>query len=240
MINNFSNLKVCILCGGKGERLQPLTKNLPKPLIKINKKEILSHIVDHLKSNGLKNFLISTGFKHDLINKFFQKKYSNLNIKIIKTGVNKDIIERVKSILKFVSGDLLICYGDTLTNINIRKLYNFHQRKKFPATISCYQLKTQFGILDINKKNLITSFKEKPNLGIWYNIGYILLSNKTLKKLNKFNKFQNFLEHLAKNKLAGSFRHKGLHITVNTVKELDEAKKTLAKFEKKKYEKFLE
>ena len=74
--------------------------------------------------------------------------------------------------------------------------------------------------MDINKKNLITSFKEKPNLGIWYNIGYILLSNKTLKKLNKFNKFQNFLEYLAKNKLSGSFRNKGLHITVNTVKEL--------------------
>ena len=123
------SLSVCILCGGKGERLRPLTKNLPKPLIKIKKKEILAHIVDHLKSFNFNKILVSTGYKHELIRKFFKIKYKNHNVKIVKTGVKKDILYRLKSILKYVNEDLLICYGDTLTNINIDKLYNYHKKK---------------------------------------------------------------------------------------------------------------
>lgn len=234
MIKKIRTLKACVLCGGKGERLRPLTKNLPKPLIKINNKAILSHIVDHLKSNNINDILIATGFKHNLIKNFFKKKHNSSSIKIIKTGIKKDIIERIRSTLKYVNGDLLICYGDTLTNINISELYKFHRKKNFLATISCYQLKTQFGIVDINKKNFITSYKEKPSLDLWYNIGYIILSKKILPKLKKFNKFQSFLSYLVKNKLAGSFRHKGLHVTVNTIKELDEAEKTLSQFDRKK------
>ena len=228
------SLSVCILCGGKGERLRPLTKNLPKPLIKIKKKEILAHIVDHLKSFNFNKILVSTGYKHELIRKFFKIKYKNHNVKIVKTGVNKDILYRLKSILKYVNEDLLICYGDTLTNINIDKLYNYHKKKNYLATISTYQLKTEFGIIDTNKKtNLVTHYKEKPNLDIWFNIGYIILNKKILKNMSKFNTFQNYLKYLVDNRLAQSFKHQGLHVTINTVKELEDAKKTLSKFEKK-------
>ena len=55
-----NNLSVMILCGGRGERLKPITNNLPKPLIKIKKREILSHIIDHIKSYNLKNIPINT------------------------------------------------------------------------------------------------------------------------------------------------------------------------------------
>jgi len=92
-----------------------------------------------------------------------------------------------------------------------------------------------FGILDINKKdNLIFKYNEKPNLDIWFNIGYIILDKKIIHKIYDFTKFQYFLNYLVKKKLAKSFKHKGLHITINTVKELEEAKKLVSKFEKNK------
>tara|TARA_X000001036_G_C20566874_1_gene760967 strand:+ start:473 stop:1186 length:714 start_codon:yes stop_codon:yes gene_type:complete len=235
-MKKLNKLSVCILCGGRGERLRPLTRNLPKPLIKIKKKEILSHIVDHLKFNGFKEILVATGYKHKLIKNFFIKKYKGFNANIVKTKPNDDIIKRIKSVSKFVKDDLLICYGDTLTDINIKRLYKFHKKNKSVATISSFQLSTGFGILDINKKdNLIFKYNEKPNLDIWFNIGYIILDKKIINKIYDFTKFQYFLNYLVKKKLAKSFKHKGLHITINTVKELEEAKKLVSKFEKNKF-----
>ena len=68
---NFKkNLTVIILCGGKGKRLLPQTKKTPKPLIKINKKEILFHIIEHLKSYKLDDIILATGYKDSSFKKF--------------------------------------------------------------------------------------------------------------------------------------------------------------------------
>ena len=64
-ISNFKkNLTVLILCGGKGLRLRPLTKELPKPLIKIKNKTILENIIDYLKKNDVNDFIIATGYNN--------------------------------------------------------------------------------------------------------------------------------------------------------------------------------
>ena len=123
-------LSVLILCGGKGKRLRPLTKDLPKPLIKIRKKEILGYIIDHLKIYGYNEILIASGYKHKLINKFFSNNYRECKIKVIETSPNDDIIKRIQSIVSFIKEDLLICYGDTLADIDLKKLYNFHIKNK--------------------------------------------------------------------------------------------------------------
>ena len=72
-ISNFKkNLTVLILCGGKGLRLRPLTKELPKPLIKIKNKTILENIIDYLKKNDVNDFIIATGYKYQIIDKFIK------------------------------------------------------------------------------------------------------------------------------------------------------------------------
>ena len=69
------DLTILVLAGGRGERLKPITKSLPKPLVKIHKKEILSYVLDHLIKYNFKNLFILTGYKHKLIDKFINKKY---------------------------------------------------------------------------------------------------------------------------------------------------------------------
>ena len=96
--------------------------------------------------------------------------------------------------------------------------------------VSSYQLKSSFGILDMNDKNIVTRFREKPKLGMWFNVGYFVFSNKYLKILKKFKKFENFLFYLAKKKNMKAFKHTGKHITVNTISELEEAKIQIKKF----------
>ena len=82
------NLTILILCGGKGLRLRPVTKDTPKPLIKIKNKSILENIIDYFLKFKIDDFIIATGYKHRVIEKFIRKKYKKLKIKSINTGVN--------------------------------------------------------------------------------------------------------------------------------------------------------
>ena len=102
-------MKVVLLAGGFGTRISEYTKTIPKPLVKIRNKEILSYIIDHLRSYGLNDIIIASGYKHAMIKKFFLKKYKNCNIKIINSGTNTEIIKRISEALKFSKKDILIC-----------------------------------------------------------------------------------------------------------------------------------
>ena len=188
IIDFKNNLSVIILCGGKGERLRPLTKNTPKPLVKIGSKTILEHIIEYLINNKIYNIYIATGYKHKLINDFLKRKYKKKDkIKVINTGLNSDILSRINKILKYTDDNVLICYGDTLANVRINKLIRFFKLNKNKTLITSYRLNTQFGILDSNKNNKVLAFKEKPKLNLWFNIGYILTSKKKLFRFKKRN-----------------------------------------------------
>lgn len=223
-----NNLTIFILAGGKGERLRPITKSIPKPLIKINKKEILSYVIDHLNKFEFKDLYILTGYKHKLIDNFIKKKYkNNLKVKTIFTGVNSDISERIKKALKYASENILICYGDTLANVNLKKLKILQKKIKNKVIISTFQYKSSFGIIKQKKNNEILNYLEKPKLNLFINIGYMLFKKEKLKKLNNHNSFESFLKKIIEKEKVFSNIHKGKHITVNTVYELEQAKKDL-------------
>ena len=194
------NLTVLILCGGKGLRLRPLTNELPKPLIKIKNKTILENIIDYLKKNGLKDFIIATGYKHQIIDKFIKKKYKNFQIKTLHSGVNSDIIYRIKKLSKYSKKNLLVCYGDTLIDINLNKYIRFYLSNKKKISVASYQLQSSFGIFDINNKDQIIDFREKPSLNIWFNVGYFIFSQNNFNLFAKFKKFKDFLKFLSKKK----------------------------------------
>ena len=200
-----NSLSVIILCGGEGQRLRPLTEKVPKPLIKIKNKTIIEYIINHFYNYKIKNIIIATGYKHKLLKQFINKKYKNQKIKVLDTGLKTEIIKRVSKISKYLSDNVVLCYGDTLVDIDLNKLIKFYLKDKKKFIVSSYELKSSFGILDTNHKNIVTGFREKPNLGMWFNVGYFVFSNKYLKILKNFKKFENFLFYLAKKKKYESF-----------------------------------
>ena len=222
------DLTVIVLCGGKGKRLYPLTKNFPKPLIEIKDKPILSYILDHLTNYNIKNFIIATGYKHKLLSRYIKKlKYKDCNFKIVNSGINVDIIKRIKDCSKEIKNNILVCYGDTIVDLNIDKLITFYNKNKNKIIFSSYTLKSQYGIIKLGKKGKILSFDEKPDLGLFFNIGYFLLDTKSITKMKKFKKFETFLESKSIRNYLRSFVHYGRHITINTLSELSEAKENL-------------
>ncbi len=224
------NLTILILCGGKGLRLRPVTKDIPKPLVKIKNKSILENIINYFLKFKINDFIIATGYKHKIIDNFIKKKYKKLKIKSINTGVNSDIITRIQKLSKQSKKYLLVCYGDTLIDIDLNKYINFYLSSKKKITVASYQLETSFGIFGIENQTQVVDFEEKPALNIWFNVGYFIFNYNNFNLFKKFSKFKELLKFLSKKKVMKVYKHRGKHITINTLAELEKAKKISTKF----------
>ena len=135
-------MKIIILAGGKGTRISDYTKTIPKPMIKINNKPILIHIMEHYVKYGFKDFYIALGYKKKVIINYFKNfknidrpfKY-NISNKIVSitlsyTGKNTFTGGRLKRMKKFInkSEDFMFTYGDGVSNVNLKNLYSFHKK----------------------------------------------------------------------------------------------------------------
>ncbi len=124
-------MKVIILAGGLGTRLSEYTKRIPKPMVKIGKIPILLHIIKHYMKYNFNDFIIAGGYKYLIIKDYFKKKkIKNANIKVINTGLNSLTGKRLKYLEKMLTKTFMLTYGDGLSNINIKKLINFHKKIK--------------------------------------------------------------------------------------------------------------
>ena len=123
-------MKVVILAGGKGTRLSEYTKILPKPMVKIGSKPILEHIINYYIKFGFKDFIIASGYKHNIIKNYFKNKKKSVNIKVINTGVETLTGLRLKKLKNELKQTFMLTYGDGVANINLKKLVNFIKKIK--------------------------------------------------------------------------------------------------------------
>ena len=221
-------MKVLILCGGKGERLRPFTDDIPKPLIEINDKPILCYIIEHILSFGINDIILATGYKSNKIQEYVNTYFGNNEIEISDQG-DVDIVERIRSVARDMKGDLIVLYGDTISNVNLKALTEFSLQHKEAITVTLWPLRSQFGVIETDFNNKVISYEEKPILDKWINIGYFYFKEKGLDLLKDIDAFEEFLNYIIKeNELIG-FKHRGDHITVNTLKELQEAQIKITK-----------
>ena len=219
-----------ILCGGKGERLRPLTDSLPKPLVLLGGRPILSYVMNHLKRYGIDDVVIAAGYQKEKIHEFFEENHCGLNVKIMDTG-NVDIIERIKSCSSQISDDFIVLYGDTIADVNLEQLQAFHLSHSLKATMTLWPLRTSFGLAELDGEGNVLQFREKPVLDHWINIGYFYYEKEILSWIKDFSTYAAFLEFLANQKELKGFKHHGLHITVNSLRELEDAEKNIHEFE---------
>ena len=93
--------------------------------------------------------------------------------------------------------------------------------------MSIYQPESKFGVINCGKNNLVKNFEEKPILKQWINIGYIFVNKNQFKLINTFKDFVIYIKYQIKKKKLLYYKHNGLHITVNSITELAEAKKNI-------------
>tara|TARA_B100000963_G_scaffold360086_1_gene389674 strand:+ start:172 stop:852 length:681 start_codon:yes stop_codon:yes gene_type:complete len=217
-------MKVVILAGGFGTRLSEYTKSIPKPLVEINKKPILSYIIDHYVKYGFKDFIIALGYKGNLIKKYFKNNYKSLNIQLVDTGLKTMTGGRLKRLKNFVGSEtFLFTYGDGVSNVNLKRLINQHKKTKKLATLTAVRPPARFGALKINKENVI-NFREKSKLDEgWINGGYFIIEPKFLNYIKSDKTFleREPLELITKKKLLGAYKHNGFWQCVDTKRDKD-------------------
>jgi glucose-1-phosphate cytidylyltransferase len=214
-------MKVVILAGGKGTRLSEYTKILPKPMIMIGSKPILEHIINYYMKFGFKDFIIASGYKHNIIKNYFKNKKKSAKIKVINTGVETLTGLRLKKLKNELKQTFMLTYGDGLANINLRKLLNFHKRSKKLITITAVHPPARFGELSI-AKNTVTKFEEKPQLQEgWINGGYFVVEPEFLKFIENKNVMleRSPLIKAVKKKKLGAYKHEGFWFCMDTLRD---------------------
>jgi glucose-1-phosphate cytidylyltransferase len=168
-------MKVVILAGGLGTRLSEYTKTIPKPMVEIKKKPLIFHIMKHYAKYGFKEFYIAGGYKQEVIKKFFKKKFYDWKIKIIDTGEITMTGGRLKRLKKYLSNEtFMLTYGDGLSDVNLKKLLEFHKKNKNIATLTSVRPPARFGAIKVRGKKVIY-FKEKSRLDEgWINGGFFV------------------------------------------------------------------
>ena len=218
-------MKVVILAGGLGTRLSEYTKLIPKPMISINNKPIIYHIMKHFSNYGYKDFYILLGYKGKIIKDYFKKKNLNWNIKLIDTGLNTMTGGRLKKIKKHLGNDnFFLTYGDGVSNVNLKKLLKFHNRKKNAlVTMTAVRPPARFGAIKIIGQR-VKLFREKSKIDEgWINGGFFVINPEFINYIEKSSTFleKHPLEKAAKKKKLYAFKHKGFWQCMDTKRDKD-------------------
>jgi glucose-1-phosphate cytidylyltransferase len=195
-----TNLKVVILCGGLGTRLREETEYRPKPMVPIGGQPIVWHIMKSYAQHGFKDFVLCLGYKGDCIKDYFRNYLWNRSDVTLKLGRNPQItyhnahdeedwtVTLLETGLHTMTGgrllramqhighdDVLLTYGDGVTDSNIAESVKFHYENKPLITMTAVQPAGRFGELEISSSR-VRSFREKPERESGYiNAGYMIV-----------------------------------------------------------------
>lgn len=179
---------ILFIAGGKGSRLMPITKNIPKPLLKIGSSSIIERLMTNFILQGFQNFIISINYHSDqFIKKFGNGSKFNCNVKYLRETKPLGTAGPLMLLSKkhFNNGPVIVTNADLVTNVDFNKLLNFHNKNKNDLTVCVKDLGIDLPYGEVLiKNNLVTKISEKPNKSYLVNIG-IYVVNFTL--LNKFN-----------------------------------------------------
>jgi glucose-1-phosphate cytidylyltransferase len=221
-------MKVIILAGGLGTRISEETENKPKPMILLNGKPVLWHLMNIFANQGFTDFMIAGGYKGEVIKEWLKFDQSNWNIDLLDTGLETQTGGRIKKCLSTMAPQrVIVTYGDGLGNINLRKLISFHEHHKKLATVTAVRPPSRFGVLEINNGK-VEHFGEKLQTDAgWINGGFFVLEPKVIDYLlNDSDPFElGPLPRLVETEQLMAFEHGGFWQPMDTLREKNELEK---------------
>ena len=169
-------MKAIILAGGLGTRLSEETGDKPKPMVLLDDKPIIWHLMNIYAKQGITEFVIATGYLGGIIGEWVQSLNTPWKIDVLDTGADTLTGGRIRKCLEFIGPERSFAtYGDGLGNINLKYLLDFHENQGRAATITAVRPPARFGLLE-SSNGLVTSFTEKNQAHAgWINGGFFVL-----------------------------------------------------------------
>jgi NDP-sugar pyrophosphorylase family protein len=223
-------VEAIILAGGKAERLGDAARGAPKALVPIAGHPLAEYQVAQLVRAGVDRVIVSCAAgKADL----FEAKLSGLGAEIVAVAEPEPLGRggglRYAAGRREETGPLYALNGDELLDVDLTALLAAHREHRPSATIVVSQVKSAFGVVDVDEEGVVTGFREAPMLPEWVNSGVYVLDDEALALLPERgdHELTTFPELAAERRLR-AFRHRGAWLTVNTPKDLRQAEEWFA------------
>ena len=214
---------VVILCGGRGTRLQERTQDIPKPLVEIGAKPILWHVIQIYASQGFARFVLATGYKRELIERFVSDEQwpEGVEIECLDTGLDTPTGGRVHRAGAHVGQDrFCVTYSDGVADIDLDGLLDHHAAHGGLATMTVVRPELQFGVAVMGDDDRVRGFHEKPRAEHWINGGFFVFEPAALDYLSDGSVLEREpLEGLAGDGHLHAYRHTGFWECMDTYKD---------------------
>ena len=216
-------MKVIILAGGLGTRISEETETKPKPMVLLDDKPIIWHLMNIYATQGYDDFIIATGYKGEVISDWVDTTLNEKwKVKAFDTGPNTMTAGRIKKCMDLVPGErVMVTYGDGLGNVNIKKLINFHEVKGRKATVTAVRPPARFGVLETDD-GLVKHFGEKNQADAgWINGGFFVLESDVANMISSDSDLfeTNTLPALTEMNQLAAYGHEGFWQPMDTLRE---------------------
>jgi glucose-1-phosphate cytidylyltransferase len=215
---------VVILCGGRGTRLQEHTRAIPKPLVEIGGRPILWHVIQLYAVQGFTRFLLATGYRGELIERFVESESwpEGVAIECVDTGPATPTGGRIKLLEPRLREERTVCatYADGLADIDLRAVLAFHDGHRGLATVTVVRPRLQFGVAELDCDGRVRGFHEKPRSEHWINGGFFCFGAAALEYLAEDSVLEEEpLQRLAAAGELRAHRHEGFWECMDTYKD---------------------
>ena len=217
-----------VLAGGEGLRLAPLANSVPKALVRIRSKPLLEWVIQWLARSGIRDVVVGVAYEKKKVMDFFgdgsrlgvRMRYS---VHTVEGGTAEGFR---KAIDRYVTDETFLAMnGDELTNLNVAKLHELHVSSSALATVAVTPFKSPFGIARLNANDSVASFEEKVTIpDICVSIGVYAFRREILDYIPQMGDIERTtFPVLSRIRKLQAYRHDGFWMTVNNLKELEEA-----------------
>jgi glucose-1-phosphate cytidylyltransferase len=244
---NEGVVKAVLLAGGLGTRMREETEFRPKPMVEIGGKPVLWHLMKIFGAQGITDFVVCAGYKGEQIKEYFLNYAALTNdftvrlgrdggvvfhgdhlerdwtVTVADTGQSTLTAGRVERIEEYVRGErFVVTYGDGLADIDISALLAFHASHGLRATITTVRPLSRFGLVDVDDRQRVTRFREKPQMDDWVSAGFFVFEPEVFDYLRDSDDTmleQEPLARLAAERQLAAYRHEGFWQPMDTYRE---------------------
>ena len=176
---------IIIMAGGKGQRLSPFSELLPKPLIPINGKPAIDHLIDKFLNIGVNKIYITVNYKKNIIKSYIKDQFKNSKIICLEEKKPLGTASSLSLIKTNRKKNSLVVNCDTLLNIHYDKFFDYHvsQRNDFTIVAAFKKIIVPYGVCQIDKNQKLKKIIEKPSLNNLVVVGAYCFNNKLIKHI---------------------------------------------------------